>query len=250
MSFILDALKKSEESRTDETVAGIGKQLLTPQRKARRKSAFWPLLVLMALVFMGLGWWLGQPAEQSPEVQASEPQSRLNNPLAVPPAASRIPVAQSVRKKPNSAAANSARSEIVIPQRQTEAQPPAHNVPAAPRAPIPKRLLSQEAPAPVAAPPENRVTSGNQTQAEPPSANRSIPLLENLPASLRGQIPSLNMSLHFYSPDASRRMIRVNGLILREGEALADHLQVQEIKEKSVIFRFRDILFRLKAPGD
>ena len=250
MSFILDALKKSEESRTDETVAGIGKHLLTPQRKARRKSAFWPLLVLMALVFMGLGWWLGQPAEQSPVVRALETQSRLNNPLPAPLASSRIPVEQAVREKPNSAAANNARAESAMPQRQTEVQPPVHNVPPAPRAPIPKRLLSQEAPAPAVATPENSLPPGNQTQAEPPAANRSIPLLENLPPSLRGQIPSLNMSLHFYSSDASRRMIRVNGLILREGEALADHLLVQEIREKSVIFRFRDTLFKLKAPGD
>ncbi len=123
-----------------------------------------------------------------------------------------------------------------IPDRPQTASPPAK--PPALAAPAGWADLPRTAPAKIApaTPP-----AGNQPRQE------TLPLLQDLPTAIRGELPELNISLHYYTTDPAARMIRLNGLILREGQAFNERLVLQEITSSGVIFRFGETRFRMRA---
>ena len=61
MSLILEALKKSEQQRRLGEVPSFG----TPAPLTRRRRSLLPLLVVLILVALGVGWWFSR-APQAP----------------------------------------------------------------------------------------------------------------------------------------------------------------------------------------
>ena len=62
-----------------------------------------------------------------------------------------------------------------------------------------------------------------------------IPRIENLPPSIREDIPDLNLAGHTYSDSPEKRMIIINSNILREGDRLDNNLKLVEITWTGVI---------------
>ena len=61
-----------------------------------------------------------------------------------------------------------------------------------------------------------------------PSSTR-LPLYSELPGGLRGRMPAINMNMHFYNKEPNRRLVRINDLLLHEGDWVARDLQLVEI---------------------
>ena len=111
MSLILDALKKAERQHKLGEVPGIGAQpgAATP---AGMRGLGWVMLILLAFVMLGLGFYLGgfrlaapEPGMadattvdmgRSPTVQAPEPQLQRPPPEAAPPPLETPPASLSV----------------------------------------------------------------------------------------------------------------------------------------------------------
>ncbi len=90
-------------------------------------------------------------------------------------------------------------------------------------------------PAPVATPVAAPITSPPITRAEPEADPHLGPRADDLAvadlsAPLRAGLPPLRLSMHVFAEDPARRFAIVDGARLREGEALADGLQVLEIR--------------------
>lgn len=139
MSYILDALRKSEQER--QLAAGKGASVLYPVMVESRRSST-PMLLMAgvavgAFVVAGLAYWLLR--SQPPAPSAPAPMARIADtavpparssampvtpsappvPTAEPPAqgaASRAPMAPSVREKPRSAPVAVAATPVVEPQ--------------------------------------------------------------------------------------------------------------------------------------
>lgn len=90
--------------------------------------------------------------------------------------------------------------------------------------------------------------SGEGWDVPPPVA--SIPELWSLPLSIRTAIPSLDFSLHVYSKQSEQRSIIINNRMMREGEAINPDLTLYAITEKGVIMRFRHEYFRVGVLED
>lgn len=71
-----------------------------------------------------------------------------------------------------------------------------------------------------------------------PAGKRVLPLQE-LPASVRQGIPNLVIAFHAYSPRPVERRVMVNNELLRQGDALAGGLQLEEITPDGVVFSYR-----------
>lgn len=72
--------------------------------------------------------------------------------------------------------------------------------------------------------------------------------IDELPPSLRGELPRLVLSGHLYSlkhPQA--RKVILNGVVLKENQYLDDDLAVSEITSDGVILDFRGMLFSMNA---
>lgn len=89
---------------------------------------------------------------------------------------------------------------------------------------------------PVEAPPGNE---------QPEPASETIPLQKDLPPELQKQIPILHFSGHTFSRDPQRRMIIVNNKILREGDSIDSITALKEITWDGAVIDFGGLLFRV-----
>lgn len=71
-----------------------------------------------------------------------------------------------------------------------------------------------------------------------------------LPANVQRQIPDLSFSSHIYSEDPSLRMVSINGRNIREGDVIAEDLEVVEITEEGVILRYMHYTFEMSVIRD
>jgi general secretion pathway protein B len=71
------------------------------------------------------------------------------------------------------------------------------------------------------------------------------PLLSELPADVRGQIPAITIQGSVYSETPNQRLLLANGQVLGQGANLAPDLMVLEIGKGQSEFSFRGTRFRL-----
>lgn len=76
-----------------------------------------------------------------------------------------------------------------------------------------------------------------------------LPQLDELPAQLRQQIPDMTFSSHMFSSMARFRSVVINGNRVKEGQVVANNIQVKEITETGVILSVGDTLFQVDVLG-
>lgn len=202
MSFILDALKKSENSRLRQDHPAI----FDAQAAAVRRQGLprWgiALIVLLGLNLLILAYALWRPSE--------------------PPAA--VPTVQ-----PESTTASAAAHTAAAPAQSRPAQSrPALSAPAlaAPPSAAPTRSM--------AAPPSDARRS--TPPAFPVSSEESptLPSRDDLLAA-GAAIPEANLNMHVYDASPTLRFVLLNGQRLREGEVSREGLRVEQILPEGVL---------------
>jgi len=218
MSFILDALKKSELERQRQAVPG----LMDPRLNSRRnRLPIWALalgvnLLVLTLVLMHRS----APAVHSARPAASQDMHAGATP-AVPPHfspldnapvyAPEIPVAseQSPASRPAPARASSP---------GIAAGPAAH----APHRPDP--LL---------------------TEAEPGENQEVLPTISEMNLSGTQALPELHLDVHVYATKAADRFIYVNMRKYHEGAVLQEGPMVERIRRDGVVLNYQGLRFIL-----
>lgn len=87
----------------------------------------------------------------------------------------------------------------------------------------------------------------NQTSDLQGTIETSYPSYEELSPEMKQQISPLEMSLHFYTESPEQRLVRVNGLLLREGDWLTQDIRLVEIKKSSAVFIYLNHQFQLPS---
>jgi general secretion pathway protein B len=72
------------------------------------------------------------------------------------------------------------------------------------------------------------------------------PQLAELPEALRRELPPLQFGGAVDSPQASARMLIVNGQVLREGDSLSPGLVLHSIRLRSAVFDWRGQRFEVR----
>ncbi|GAB6193563.1 general secretion pathway protein GspB [Desulfocastanea catecholica] len=99
-------------------------------------------------------------------------------------------------------------------------------------------------------------TTGDKKTLDPPTSSAAkaaqtsvslLPLLEDLPAALQAEIPPLKFAGHTYSKKPSQRIIIINGKILREGDMIAPSTFLKEITWEGVTIESNSVRFRVKT---
>lgn len=74
-----------------------------------------------------------------------------------------------------------------------------------------------------------------------------LPEVSQLSKDMQKELPSISIKAHIYSDNPSSRMVNINGLLMREGEEIADGLRIDEITLSGVILTYKDVRFRIRV---
>lgn len=210
MSYILDALRRSQAERERGQVPGLDARpgavaavpAGPPGQRWRRAAMVVALLLVPALALL---WWLRQPPSAAPVDVAV---------VAPAPAPAPAPT--------------------------TAPLPPPETATVAPPAPMPIVVSAPPAPPPVPPP-----VAAAVAPPAPAATPTRTPLAALTPAQRR-ELPSLVMGGSIWSDNALSRFVIVNGQVVREGEVAAPGVVVERIEPKLVLLRWREL--RLEVP--
>ena len=227
MSFILDALRKSDSERQQQAEPGLAS---TMQRREPNRRGFWiPLLVIGALAVNALGWLL----------------LRDDDPVAIPPTPAET-ATRSLRKEP---------APLPVPPPAQPSTPATVTEPVAKNSP-PQLSTPRAAPAPVEAaqpatpdlptPPARTRVSPTAAAPSPTTNEASLPSFEQL--LVAGVISSrqLHLDIHVFAPESAKRFVFINMSKYREGQQLDEGPVLETITETGVILTENGQRFTLK----
>lgn len=209
MSYILDALKKSEYERN------LGRNLApgdgVPGVAAPRP--LWPRIVgfLLGLNLLGIAlmvWW-PEGESTSGEVAAIGDAANVQTPTAVE-TENVAPLPASVAPTPVAPLA-----EVATPTVPT------------------RKETTRLAPAPQA----------------PAARVEDAPQLRLLPAEFQSTLPPLQVNIHVYGEDASARLLYINDRQARVGEFVHEGVRVEAIVPDGAVLSYRGRLFKLPRPN-
>ncbi len=218
MSYILDALKKSEQERQQ----GSSPHLLSihghhPSIKGsgphNQRHIFWIIAVCLLLLSLSVGillaWYHGLLGTDAPGTAVNDPP--------------KAPVQQTSNTAPlNNLAENEKdlASPVIIVRDQT------------------KNIFDG---------PLVDMVAENPMDVEEQELFESLPHLKDLPYTLQKGIPELKFAGHTYSKIPSQRMIIINNNILKEGDKIDNNTHLKEITWEGVIIDHKNNTFRVNT---
>ncbi len=239
MSFILDALKKSESDRQRQGGPALFEVKVAPPRHALP-----PWAVAIALLFVAnlavVAWLLMRHAAVPPEARVQAAPAPAAASFAAAPVAP--------------AAAAPAVNAMNVP---AAAAPPATTPAPAPRrvatAPAQDEVPAESPAAATAAEPPPNPDDFAPAAEPPPSGNlgrvkrgtdAGVPLYQQLAAASGTQLPQLRLDLHAYAERAEDRWVLINMHKLREGDSL-EGVHVERITPDGAVLSYRGSRFLL-----
>ncbi len=207
MSFILEALKKSENKyrrKGGQKPRTIHESV--PRKSRRLRSWMVAILILLVVNTALLVWFFGyrqklplSPTTDVSLIETSPEKAGESVPTSLP---AKIPPAQNNIESTSAAAQK--------PQTYTKEQ-------AAAIKPLPT-----------------------------PRHDQQVYRLGQLPGSIQKRIPPLQMSLHAYNrTDANASMVQLNDRIVREGDTITDNIRLEQITADGVVLNYDGYLFLL-----
>lgn len=220
MSYILEALKKSEQQRNHGRVPDL--QTVHLARPEEPDKRIWPYVVIVVLLVslaFALGWM--QPWKNGSDVDAMVTKS----PAPVPASVETEFETGTVSPPEPAPEARSAISEA-LPTADPVQQPE----------PAPARDVAE---------------SVREPDRQPPSLDiGSVPHLSEMPRLVQQAIPEMSFAGHVYSSNAEQRSVIINGRSMEEGDTLISDLVVEQITRKGIIFNYQGQLFRMEILQD
>ncbi|MEN8142965.1 MAG: general secretion pathway protein GspB [Thermodesulfobacteriota bacterium] len=219
MSYILDALKKSDQERKHGEVPGLNSFQDQPKTPIATSRILLYLLVGALLInALAIGLWLTFRQDPGTITSAAIPVESSEHSEVV---TAKSPAAEPIEIKETASPAE--------PEPTAEATPPTASSEETSQSAelLPEELTEEEEP------------------LEEEGAEPTLTSFAKLPADVRSDLPQLSIAAHYYAGKSSSRMASINGRIMREGQTITDGLVLEEITRKGVIFRFRDYRFSM-----
>lgn len=265
MSFILDALRKSEHARQRQTGPGLAE---VPIAATKQRTNVWATaaIVLLVVNLLAVGILLLRRAQKedaaassapAPATVASAAPGPANPKLVAPPPTVGTPVTQGaapvrapIEEPAEPVGRNPLADEVGDTPNVIEAssQAAAAAVPAGPRA-VEKNGSAQRGGSVVYAP----VPEASDPPYSPPPAQPAVqqmaPPAAAMPdadeVSARGGVAALHLDLHVYVAQPQQRFIFVNSRKYKEGDTLAEGPLVEQITPDGAVLNFRGSRFKL-----
>jgi general secretion pathway protein B len=235
MSFILDALRKSETARRRSEAPDLFTTMPNAVEPTTARTQ-WPMLAIGAIGVLSLiiALWLfsqrdDQPAPSPTTADATaDPQASTGTP-AFETSETALPSAQAVPEPASKAAPAPPIAPRVSPPLPVQTTPPPASVTVDPPD-LPAPPQTSTAPPPRPAPPPTSAPTG--------IAGDQIVALADLDPGIRNQLPPLKLSMHLWNETPSQRFIILDGQRLKEGDVLGE-IVIERITRDGAMLAWR-----------
>ena len=268
MSFILDALKKSESDRQRQSGPSLFEVKVTPPR---RQLPIWAvaIAVLLGVNVIVISWMLlRHPASQQPAASAQSTTAAppARNPVQEPPA-----VRQAIAPPGQGSAGSEQSGTVPAPSSGTAppplsgaaapsfsgAAPPSPSGPTAPASSLAREGSSGQPSVPAGGGAQNSgpAAAGDNPNdytpaVEPPSgsaaarnAGGDLPLYQQIVTS--DGLPALHLDLHVFASRPQDRFAMINMHRVGEGDSLPSGVHVEAIRPDGVVLSYQGTRFLL-----
>ncbi len=217
MSYILDALKKSDHERKQGYVPDI--QTIHPQLSEEVSPQRWPYVVIGLLV-LGMVFLLGWMRPWAPTAVTIQES-----------------VGSNLSEAPPQVIVNSdLQSQSVTQGRHQQSE----SSQAAAEKVTPKLTASSSV-----------ITTPGDDRPQLVSVDEhSVPHLTEMPELIQQAVPDMVFAGHVYSSQPAQRSVIINGTSMTEGDHVIQALSVEKITRDGVIFNYQGQLFRVEILQD
>jgi general secretion pathway protein B len=234
MSYILDALKKSEQQRGQGAIPDVQTVHSSSLYYRDEKKTYWPYLLITAVLLnlIAIVYFIIDKDNTSENNTLSiqdtvinnnaEKTITVNNTQTAAPAV--VPEKQIINKTKTNTEIEPEKSEIVIPATIVAV----------------KKKTSPTNNSEVLAP---RSSLNTRVNKRPVQAPKEVIDFYDLPDSIQQQLPAIVVSAHIYSTNPLQRSIVINNNFMEEGEYVIDNLILHEITPNGAIFDYEDTRF-------
>lgn len=212
MSYILDALKKSDQERSQGNVPDLKTVHMPVSLEAG--PARWPYIVIV-LLMLSLAFVLGMFRPWDP-VSSRQVESSL---------AAKVESSEVLSTPEVKEPINAEQSVSMID------------------APVEKPVTEQIINKPV------HVESASYIET-PTLDLDSVPHLYEMPSLVQQAIPEMSFAGHVFSSDINQRTVIINGHSMSEGEVVIQGLKVEQITHNGIVFDYDGQLFRMDVLQD
>lgn len=239
MSYILDALKKSEAERSNRDNPEFGHRV--PFESApRRQREIWPYLLVLALlanavVIVYVMWPESTPGDVGVASQEPTPVQRQE------------PVAREVVK---TAPEPPAEKPAEKPSEKGRVEPEEGEATPSPEVVAESTPKTKDRAAEPPDPAEPSV-QGDQTVSStaPAEKKTEVPPIAAMPRSVQQRVPNMTFNAHLHSSRPSSRRVMINNRMLGEGDRVGQ-LVIKEITPAGVVFRLDQHVFEIDVVRD
>ncbi len=254
MSYILDALRRADAERARGAVPGLHDQNAAADGEPSARNytpLIWAAAAAGALVVAGVVLlWAPWRISQAPGGPPSGPAALGAPPQLAPQGRDNLPVVAQGETPP---AQPGGLAPAALPVEPPMGRGPAGNSPPGPYPPpqgaaptvvngvppLDARGPATGAAAPVVPTEHYGPPLASPASAAAPARAATVPNINDLPATVRSQLPRLAVGGAIYSEAASARMVILNGQVWHEGEKPAADTVLEQIRLKSAVLNFR-----------
>ncbi|MDD5460427.1 MAG: general secretion pathway protein GspB [Methylococcales bacterium] len=254
MSYILNALRKSEQERLAQQPDTVTGRILVSQPQPRHKaSKLIILLMITNLIFVAAFFWFArrEPDVPSPNniQKTSVPEKIQVKPGVVPQVKMDVVPEKPTVKKSEPASPSIA--ELAASKKAPLSPLPAPRA-AVEKQPVPAQLKTDQArmekeSEPVAIAPVEPVQIVEK-KPEAVAVNKSVPFLFELPAEFRHNVPELKINVFVYSEQPAERFVMVDMVKYTVGGRIKELLTLKEIRPDSLVVEYNNQTFQIKRP--
>ena len=254
MSYILDALRKSEQQRQATKPENVTDRILVnqPQPKPKRGNWLTALVLGNLVVITGLVWFfMHKPMQDDPDIQTIKAEKNLNQ------VAKQQPITHSK--------AETVKPTLVTP---SGVKPVQSNAPAPSIAQIIENKKAEETPKPVkkiqdkkpqvvkkevvakVAQPRTIPDPTDDIQEEPTTrpANKGTKDINDLPYDVRNNLPNLNINVFSYAHDPQDRFVIIDMVKYKTGQLVKGQVKLKEIRPDSIMLEYGGTSFKVERP--
>ena len=254
MSYILDALRKSEQQRQATQPDSVADRILVSQPQSKSRSTKWlaTLLIGNLLIITYLLWFFThRGTQETPQKIIVQPENQqLPKPLEPQPASqveqpTVTPGPVQIIAKPTPSDSPTI-AQLIENTKTPETPKPVKKVPDKKLTPPVKEttVLTQVATRKPAPTPDERLVAKPQAQ----TVSRTTEDLNDLSYEVRNNLPSLNINVFSYADNVEDRFVIIDMVKYKTGQLIKGIAKLKEIRPDCIIVESGNHTFRVERP--